>query len=98
MGLVLCQPGDGYARLDYTHYGTIEGLVNNSVQSILEDKSGKLWVATEYGMSRFTPDTYSFENYYFSSHPLSNVYSENCAYIREDGDLIFGTNYGLTIK
>lgn len=97
MGLVLCQPGDGYARLDYTHYGTIEGLVNNSVQSILEDKSGKLWVATEYGMSRFTPDTYSFENYYFSSHPLSNVYSENCAYIREDGDLIFGTNYGLTI-
>lgn len=97
MGLNLCQPEDNYNVLRYEHYGVNEGLVNNVVQSILEDKHGKLWIATEYGISKFDPDTKSFDNYFFSSYTLSNVYSENCAYVGADGRLLFGTNYGLTI-
>ncbi len=72
-------------------------MVNNVVQSILEDKEGKLWIATEYGISKFDPDIRSFDNYFFSSYTLSNVYSENCAYVGADGKLLFGTNYGLTV-
>lgn len=96
-GLNLCELSDDCQSLKYTHYGMAEGLVNNMVQSILEDYSGQLWIATEYGISRFNPNSHSFENYFFSSYTLGNVYSENSACMGADGKLIFGTNYGLTI-
>lgn len=96
-GLNLCELSDDCQSLKYTHYGIAEGLVNNMVQSILEDHSGQLWIATEYGISRFNPNSHSFENYFFSSYTLGNVYSENSACMGADGKLIFGTNYGLTI-
>ena len=83
--------------MKYEHYGTSEGLVNDVIQSVLGDKKGNLWVATEYGISKFNPSTHSFENYFFSSYTLGNVYSENSACMREDGKLLFGTNYGLIV-
>lgn len=96
-GLNLCELTDDCQSLKYTHYGISEGLVNNMVQAIQEDHSGQLWIATEYGISRFNPNSHSFENYFFSSYTLGNVYSENSACMGADGKLIFGTNYGLTI-
>ena len=95
--LNLCTPQDDYLSLKYEHYGTSEGLVNDVIQSVLGDRKGNLWVATEYGISKFTPSTRSFENYFFSSYTLGNVYSENSACMREDGKLLFGTNYGLIV-
>ena len=96
-GLNLCEPQDGYASLKYEHYGTSEGLANDVVQSVLGDRNGNIWVATEYGISKFNPANRSFENYFFSSYTLGNVYSENSACMREDGKLLFGTNYGLIV-
>lgn len=96
-GVNLCEPRDGYTRLEYTHYGITEGLVNDVVQSILEDRLGNIWVATEYGISKLNPETHSFENYFFSTYTLGNVYSENSACMCDDGKLLFGTNYGLIV-
>lgn len=96
-GLSLCTPSDDYRTLEYSRYETSKGLVNGVVQSILEDSYGHLWVATEYGISRFNPTNHSFENYFFSSHTLGNVYSENSACVNKDGKLLFGTYYGLTV-
>lgn len=96
-GLNLCEPQDNYRRLNYENYGNAEGLVNDVIQSILGDDNGNLWVATEYGISKFSPLNHSFENYYFSSYTLGNVYSENSACKGEDGKLLFGTNYGMIV-
>lgn len=96
-GLNLCDSQDNYSTLKYEHYGTAEGLVNDVIQSILGDRNGKLWIATEYGISKFNPTNRSFENYFFSSYTLGNVYSENSACVGEDGKLLFGTNYGLLV-
>lgn len=96
-GFNLCEPTDNYSSLKYKHYGTSEGLANDVVQAILEDKVGQLWIATEYGISKFNPSNHSFENYFFSSYTLGNVYSENSACVGADGKLLFGTNYGLTV-
>ena len=96
-GLNLCEPEDNYRSLKYEHYGTSEGLVNDVIQSILGDNNGNLWVATEYGISKFNPTKHSFENYFFSSYTLGNVYSENSACVGVDGKLLFGTNYGLLV-
>lgn len=96
-GLNLCEPQDNYRSLRYEHYGTSEGLVNDVVQSILGDNNGNLWIATEYGISKFNLTNHSFENYFFSSYTLGNVYSENSACVGIDGKLLFGTNYGLLV-
>ena len=72
-GLNLCEPQDNYCSLKYEHYGTSEGLVNDVIQSILGDKKGNLWVATEYGISKFNPATHSFENYFFPSFYNPNL-------------------------
>lgn len=96
-GFSKCFPKGDYGKLSFEHYGINDGLVNNMVQSILEDKNGKLWIATEYGISRFDPKNITFENFFFSTYTLGNVYSENSACRCKDGKLLFGTNYGLVI-
>lgn len=94
-GFAICNPGGDYQHLTFDCYSMKDGLPNGVIQSIVEDQDHKMWIATEYGISRFTPATKQIENYYFSSHTLGNVYSENTACINTDGRLLFGTNYGL---
>jgi len=45
----------------FTQYSTDNGLSNNSVKCILQDKKGFMWFGTRDGLSRF--DAYSFQNY-----------------------------------
>jgi len=96
-GFAVCHPGDSYQHLTFDCYDIKDGLSNAVVQSIVQDKDHKMWIATEYGISRFTPATKQIENYFFSSYTLGNVYSENTACVSNDGKLLFGTNYGLVV-
>jgi len=96
-GFSTCQLKKDYKEITFEHYNTQNGLVNDVVQSMNEDESGNLWIATEYGMSKFNPKSKIFENYFFSSYALGNVYSENSTSKCSDGKLIFGTNYGLIV-
>ena len=96
-GFAVCHPGDSYQHLTFDCYDIKDGLSNAVVQSIVQNKDHKMWIATEYGISRFTPATKQIENYFFSSYTLGNVYSENTACVSNDGKLLFGTNYGLVV-
>jgi len=96
-GVSLCIPDGDYANLSFTHFTTSNGLVDNVVQSIIEDDDGKIWLATEYGISRFSPDTKTFENFFFSSTIQGNVYGEGSVLKFPDGRLLFGTNHGMVV-
>lgn len=96
-GLSMCEPSGNYSNLTFTHYGKSEGLTNNIIQSIQEDNNGKIWVATEYGISRITPENHKIENFFFSSTVLGNVYSESSALRLPDGRLMFGTSHGMVV-
>ena len=74
-----------------------DGLVNDKVQSIVEDRQGDLWIATEYGISRLHTDNMKFENFFFSSFVLGNVNSENSSVCLNNGNILFGTNYGIVM-
>ena len=41
------------------HYSEEDGLSNNTINSIIADNSGFIWLATEYGLNRF--DGHHFE-------------------------------------
>lgn len=96
-GMSVCTPSQDYDNLNFTHYDTTNGLVGNMIQSIVEDRDYKLWVATEYGISRFDPEANAAENFFFSTYALGNVYSENSALVTKDGRILVGTNYGMVI-
>ena len=54
--------GAGLSRYDgksFTRFTTNDGLLNNSIWSILEDKTGKLWVGTrETGLYLYDGKTF----------------------------------------
>ena len=54
-GFCICTPGNDYGKLEFTHYGVADGLVNSMVQAFVEDAEGKVWITTEYGVSCFFP-------------------------------------------
>lgn len=67
-----------------------QGLSNNRVYSILPDDNNDLWLATNKGISQFTPETTSFNNY-FKRHGLQdNEFNQSAAYKANDGSLLFG--------
>jgi signal transduction histidine kinase/ligand-binding sensor domain-containing protein/DNA-binding response OmpR family regulator len=96
-GFSVCTPVEGCAGVTFEHYDVSDGLVNNMVQSIVASLDGRLWIATEYGISCFDPVGRTFENFFFSVHTLGNVYSENSGCAMRDGRLLFGSNYGLAV-
>lgn len=96
-GFSVCQSRQTYDQLEFRHYDEDDGLVNNVVQSIVEDRDGKIWLGTEYGMSRFDPDTEVFDSFFFSAIMPGNVYLESSACVMKNGHLLFGTNHGLVV-
>jgi signal transduction histidine kinase/ligand-binding sensor domain-containing protein/AraC-like DNA-binding protein len=98
-GASVCTPGDGngYGSLAFRHYGMEDGLCNDVVQSIAEDRQGNIWLATEYGISKFAYAGKVFESYFFSAYSHGNVYTESSVGSCDNGDLIFGSNYGFVV-
>lgn len=74
-----------------------QGLINNMVQSVVETEDGNLWVSTQQGVSCWKAKDNSFDNYLFSRVMMGNVYNENSAVCLDDGRVLLGGNYGLTI-
>ncbi len=95
-GLVQVEQGsDGTPKFHV--YNTSNGLVNNLTQSLVSTPDGNLWVSTQQGVTVWDARKKSFENYLFSRSPMGNVYTENSAVCLDDGRVVLGSNYGLTV-
>ena len=96
-GQVQVEPGDGETEPKFHVFNTSNGLVNNLVQSVVDTPDGNLWISTQQGVTAWNARKKSFENYMFSRNPMGNVYNENSAVCLDDGRVVLGGNYGLTI-
>lgn len=79
-----------------------DGLANNFVQAILEDRQHNIWVTTSNGISqlRISPDkqhTISITNYNQRDGALEGEYVANSAFESSNGTLYFGGVDGFTI-
>ena len=72
-----------------------DGLSNDDIGSILEDDSGNLWIGTEYGLSKFDPETRKTRNYYISDVFEENSYIMAGACKTSTGEMLFGTLDGF---
>lgn len=74
---------------------TKDGLSNNRILDIMQDKSGYIWIATENGLNRY--DAYDFIVFQNSPTDSTTISSNIVTCIEEDiyGNLWVGTVFGL---
>ena len=81
----------------FTRYTVNQGLPSGDIQCILEDRSGRLWLSTKKGISRFDPQTETFRNYDVSDGLQSNDFSSDSCYEDDrSGEMLFGGSNGIT--
>jgi len=78
----------------FTHFTEKEGLINNTVWSILEDKSGNIWLCTDGGVSKYNGKSFT---HFTEKEGLSNntVWS---TLEDKSGNIWFGTQGGGVSK
>ena len=81
----------------FTTYYESDGLPSNSINAVLEDHNGNLWVSTAAGLSRFNPRKKTFVNYDEADGLTSdNFEGFPVAYQTRSGQMFFGNSRGLT--
>ncbi len=94
--------GGGLNRYDlmtdsFTAFTEKDGLPNNVIYGILEDRENHLWLSTNYGISRFNPQLKTFRNYTVSDGLQSNEFNNNAYAITQRGEMYFGGINGLNV-
>lgn len=80
----------------FVHLTTKNGLADNTVLAILEDKSGNLWLSTNNGISCYNPEANAFINYSENDGLQQNQFT-SAAFQLSDGRLMFGGKNGINI-
>ena len=81
----------------FSYYLEKDGLPNGVVYGILEDGLGFLWLSTNFGISRFDPETSTFRNFDAGDGLQSNEFNAGAFAKGRDGEFYFGGINGLTI-
>ena len=93
--LILFIKSDNFAQSTKFYHLTIEdGLSQNTVQDIWQDKHGFMWFCTQDGLNRY--DGFNFEIFRKKRGDLNSISDNFITCIHEDknGDLWIGTNSG----
>lgn len=94
--------GEGLKKLNLQtketkSYTEADGLSNNVIYGLLEDKEGFIWMSTNKGLSKFNPTTESFTTYSVKDGLQSNEFNTNAYMQSSDGLLYFGGINGFNI-
>lgn len=94
-GLIsLHRKADDNQSAEFNIYTTREGLYNDIVLSIQEDRTGNLWFSSENSISRYDAKNKLFQNYEIF-HGLNDAhFSEAASLLTSNGEMIFGSNKG----
>ena len=92
--------GDGLSRLDrktntWTQFrqklDDPTSLLNDLIWSLCQDRSGNIWIATDRGVSRFSPRSEMFHHYTLTDDPQSDQ-TVTSVLVNSDSDLWLGTS------
>jgi diguanylate cyclase (GGDEF)-like protein len=67
-----------------------DGLANNVVYGIQFDAAGTIWMSTNYGVSRYYPETGAFSNLHRKDGLQSEEFNFGAHYRSDSGELFFG--------
>ncbi|PLX18101.1 MAG: hypothetical protein C0597_06525 [Marinilabiliales bacterium] len=81
--------------LTVDHFTIENGLSQTSVNCLIQDSRGFLWIGTQDGLNKYDGYTFKvFKNDPSDTNSLSNNFV-NCIYEDNNGNVWIGTNYGL---
>ncbi|MBK8705747.1 MAG: response regulator [Saprospiraceae bacterium] len=87
----------------FTHYNTENGLPDNTVYAILPEpvagkgKNRALWLSTNRGLTRFSPEDGNFQYFFKSDGLQENEFNTYAHGVSPQGELMFGGVNGLTV-
>ncbi|MCJ8272999.1 MAG: ATP-binding protein, partial [Psychrosphaera sp.] len=87
--------GGGLNKFDsdtarFTHYRKKDGLANDTINAIIEDQQGYLWLSTNQGLSKFDTNNETFRNFDVNDGLQSNEFNLGARLKSDDGELFFG--------
>lgn len=83
------------SNINIKHYTTRDGLPENIIKTVIEDSDGNLWISTNSGLSRFSPETNTFSNY-TSTDGIKNIeFNSGAATRLRNGLVFFGGTSGV---
>ena len=95
-GLMQCHYDDATKRLHYTRITKEDGMVNNSIHQITEDRFGNIWIGTEEGLSCLNSKSHDIRTF-IDKDLRANSYTSFASAMLNDGRIVCGTEKGLLI-
>ncbi|NUN09693.1 MAG: hypothetical protein HUU54_11005 [Ignavibacteriaceae bacterium] len=92
--------GDGLIKFNlkektFSRLTEQDGLANNVIYGILPDQRGNLWLSTNNGISRLSPETISFKNYSVDDGMPGSEFNTGAFFKDNQNNLYFGGTEGL---
>jgi signal transduction histidine kinase/ligand-binding sensor domain-containing protein/CheY-like chemotaxis protein len=81
----------------FTAYTKQNGLINNTINSVIEDSKGFLWLSTNEGIVRFDPVNKKFRNYTVYNGLQDKEFDVGAGLLAKNGDIFFGGINGFNI-
>ena len=79
------------SRFDAVYIGREEGLLNDMIHGVLEDKNGYLWLGTNRGLIKYNPKNRASHDYYYTGGVKVGEFSDDAYYVCPyTGGLFFG--------
>jgi len=82
-------------KIQFKTYTTADGLCNDVIYSMQEDRNGNIWISTDNGLSKFNPEKVSFQNFFMKDGLLNDQFYWNSSSSDRSGNLYFGGINGL---
>ncbi len=80
----------------FKSYNKTEGIPSEIVLALLEDEQGFIWASGENSLTKFNPETESFENFYQTTISLKGItFSEASNFRCKTNEMLFGAVQGL---
>jgi ligand-binding sensor domain-containing protein len=79
----------------FYHFSTYNGLPNDVVFGVQEDKGGNLWVSTLNGLAKYSPTSNTFRVYDVFDGLVHNQFNWRASYKSKSGEMYFGGMNGF---
>lgn len=79
----------------FSNFDTKDGMKSKTVYGIEQDKSGKIWLSSNKGISNYSPITKEFKHYDLSHGLIDLEYNHGAILKGSDDNLYFGSGKGV---
>jgi ligand-binding sensor domain-containing protein len=96
-GLNRWEPEDRRQGINkFQHYTVQNGLNSSTVNGVLEDNDGFIWISTSRGVSRLDPETNDIKHYNLADEIHFNELNQGVMLKTKDGRMFFGGEKGIS--